>query len=1038
MKKYLFGFIGIVAAVAAFASVPPGTVGGDDVNPRTRLVTNAWENAKGDIMAAMADGEARPLPRYLHALPFFDAYPAEAEAYYATLAEVGGGCSAVRDGNTLARNFDFPFDDRAEFVITMQPGAGRFASVGVANVGTNLTEAMVNSGKPEHSAKYKWLPGATTDGVNENGVAACINVVSSFGHTNGWHGATVHYLAAVRRVLDTATNAADAAADLAANVYVPQSALDRGYSFHYIVADPTATYIVEDGEARPYTGRVVMTNYRLFDPGEPYGTGRERAALLANPDADITEAWFTLAYEADTRPIRYSEFVAPGKNPTNEYDNAVASWANGARETHRGKGFWQSVHTSIYDLENLTLKIAVQEIPDFYTFAIPQGGKVKSVNGETGDVVLEAIDVGAVSSQGLSLMDGTQYLVWGSGNPIMEINPETPKVDFRKNGNYFTISPSSVSYNNGTAYGTKYWANLLTLDDCETSFSSASIYPPTCKAVANYLDSNYLTKSGIAQTYYTKSAARSDFDGITNYVNSSLTDYRTKGDLDYSVGVGWTDKPNGWYGDEVRFASGYGYYWVIWDDEHTQRISSELWQTVEAASNATAVTFRSDILHRGEIKDRIALNGDLSGFANRAELNNYVPKVLPMDEATIYIQNNTATNPFVRTWLNGNKQQWGDLAHPYSLNIGFGNTFPQTQTSYRRHLTIGNYSTQSESSSCIIIGNWSENQSNNSLGTTIIGHEAVNRHNGSNIVIGSGARSQGDNTVSFFNDRTGVNYSLGSVYLGSTSLDTLVGAKIDAAITPEEDPYFSAWTNETNIALGNKVDMTSARNAVAIGPRAVANSYSTVAVGNDANIKRSTRATAIGYSAHITNATEAAQINIGENNVARSLKFRGTTVVDGNGQIPVAELDTPVRSVYDDSVYAVANGLETWNWNEQAFNGVVPQYGVARANTWSVNLPTGYTFDGGATAVVEAPEETVYLAFIAQHGGGDVLITAKLSKPAPVATGDKFVKQSKVNEIVSANLNTYVDGETGIEYVGKYYGGNLYYVPTGNVYPPNN
>lgn len=39
---------------------------------------------------------------------------------------------------------------------------------------------------------------------------------------------------------------------------------------------------------------------------------------------------------------------------------------------------------------------------------------------------------------------------------------------------------------------------------------------------------------------------------------------------------------------------------------------------------------------------------------------------------------------------------------------------------------------------------------------------------------------------------------------------------------------------------------------------------------------------------------------------------------------------------------------------------------------------------------------------------------------------------------VSSALNTYVDGETGVEYEGKFYGGSLYYVPTGNVYPPNN
>lgn len=48
------------------------------------------------------------------------------------------------------------------------------------------------------------------------------------------------------------------------------------------------------------------------------------------------------------------------------------------------------------------------------------------------------------------------------------------------------------------------------------------------------------------------------------------------------------------------------------------------------------------------------------------------------------------------------------------------------------------------------------------------------------------------------------------------------------------------------------------------------------------------------------------------------------------------------------------------------------------------------------------------------------------------------VTTNTIRSEVSAALNTYVDGETGVEYVGKFHGGSLYYVPTGNVYPPNN
>lgn len=43
----------------------------------------------------------------------------------------------------------------------------------------------------------------------------------------------------------------------------------------------------------------------------------------------------------------------------------------------------------------------------------------------------------------------------------------------------------------------------------------------------------------------------------------------------------------------------------------------------------------------------------------------------------------------------------------------------------------------------------------------------------------------------------------------------------------------------------------------------------------------------------------------------------------------------------------------------------------------------------------------------------------------------------ELNRTVNANLNTYIDRATGVEYKGDWYDGSMYYVPTGNVYPPN-
>ena len=373
--------IAVAAAVAllaaAFKLSAAPTANEDYVDAQdAQTYTNALRDAKAYTDAAT--GAVRMLPKYLRELRFADSYPDAAAWYYSRYARAGGACSSVRDGNTLSRNYDWDFDAAPSWVIEMEAGPDRFGSVGVASVGTNLAAGVAIDGSPF----YKALPGMTLDGVNENGVAVNINVVSSFGHTNGWHGSALHCLGAVRWVLDHATNAQHAAEYLAANVYVPQAMLEAGYSYHYMIADAAETWIAEDGQARmvgTIANRSVMTNFRNFDPqADPYGTGRERYTLLEN-GGSITSAWFTLAYVA---PGRESEFRAPGVDAAAACARAVASWATKPKEQHRGETFedgahwWQSVHTSVYNISNRVLRVAVQETDDWYTFAVPSAGGV--------------------------------------------------------------------------------------------------------------------------------------------------------------------------------------------------------------------------------------------------------------------------------------------------------------------------------------------------------------------------------------------------------------------------------------------------------------------------------------------------------------------------------------------------------------------------------------------------------------------------------------------------------------------------------------
>ena len=346
---------------------------------KVRVLNPPWgagvdTNAVIDIIHKTVDGAARPLPKYLWLYEADDSYPEEAAAYYRSRGDgkVDGGCSSVRTGGFLSRNFDFPFDDRAEFVVKMSAGKDRFASVGVAQVGTNLTEEIVTSGKPEYSARYKWLPGATVDGINEHGVACNINVVNGDPQTSGWHtnetSEAIHPLAAVRWILDHATNAQHGAECIAANIRFPQ---DWSQNYHYMVADERETWIVENGGAHKVGEPAVMTNFSLYPDYD--GMGWERFRLLAL-GANITNAWYTRAYRLETNPPWVSDLREVLAYTNDIFD----AWAAHPKEYFRnqlngGQPWWQSIHTSIYDLTNRTLRVAVQEQDDWYVFAVPGG-----------------------------------------------------------------------------------------------------------------------------------------------------------------------------------------------------------------------------------------------------------------------------------------------------------------------------------------------------------------------------------------------------------------------------------------------------------------------------------------------------------------------------------------------------------------------------------------------------------------------------------------------------------------------------------------
>ena len=369
-----------------------------DVNPYVRVATTDFVDRR------RADGAARPLPPYLHSVRFSGSYEPEAYAYYAEEDASGarvvpGLCSARRVGNLLERNYDWYRDHAAEFVVLGDAGPGRFASAGVANIGENLTEEFVSSGK--WSKYYKCLPGRTVDGINSEGVAIEVNVVVTNGspwetHVDG-DGRDIDSRWAVRWTLDNASSAGWAASNLAGRVYLAKAMRARGYSVHYAIVDRESTWLVEDGKAimRPSNQPLVMTNFRLdTTPGrimenDRYGAGYERYFILTNGAVAVTNAWYSNAYRRNALgdfpwPTEFAGSVdAEGPIP-NDATDRLQAWAKANIPESvpdaafpRGAGLWQTVHTAIYDLTNLTLRVAVQEVDDWYIFQVLSAGGVK-------------------------------------------------------------------------------------------------------------------------------------------------------------------------------------------------------------------------------------------------------------------------------------------------------------------------------------------------------------------------------------------------------------------------------------------------------------------------------------------------------------------------------------------------------------------------------------------------------------------------------------------------------------------------------------
>lgn len=261
-------------------------------------------------------------------------YYSSADAGYGT-----GSCSAVRNGNFFGRNYDWTYDNNAEFIVHTDAEDGRHAVLGTAASIPGLTDEFVRSGAS--SILYKLVPFQLVDGINDAGLVINMNVVPRQDldkehypdveldrNTNKYiypiggqqdEKVRVSIMMLPRFVLDNFSRVQEAIGWLQQNatIYFPDKLLDMGYEIHCLLADKTNTRCIEfingainvidinyitnfhvSGVQFNTSGKLVYTpidasaetnpKYPTIENGiEKYGSGLERINII---DAGYTGA----------------------------------------------------------------------------------------------------------------------------------------------------------------------------------------------------------------------------------------------------------------------------------------------------------------------------------------------------------------------------------------------------------------------------------------------------------------------------------------------------------------------------------------------------------------------------------------------------------------------------------------------------------------------------------------------------------------------------------------------------------------------------
>lgn len=357
-----------------------------------------------EIKTAIAKGGGNPSKMAYEAMKRKSEYLYEIEYSELDYEEVrahlidkfGVGCTCVWKDGKLGRNYDYNLNYTMDYLVRVKSHNGKAASIGCASV-LELTKDNCNT----YSDEYKYLPFRALDGMNEYGLAVAILLLNTTVHSLNGNTPLVEEREIIsaamldRYIIDSFKTATEAVSYIRDYVRVkPIQHNGTQKDVHFMVADKTDCYALEfigtevvathlggAGELPAIMANFLIKNLTLtsgvvgFDDLEDYAQGVERYQIAQTILQGTGDLMTLMAGE-----LKY----------TNLYTNAITKWLTDCsgdgvtykdteeltarwmewhtyflsktKEELREDGrMWQTVHSVVYDLDNLTMQLVTQE-----------------------------------------------------------------------------------------------------------------------------------------------------------------------------------------------------------------------------------------------------------------------------------------------------------------------------------------------------------------------------------------------------------------------------------------------------------------------------------------------------------------------------------------------------------------------------------------------------------------------------------------------------------------------------------------------------